>query len=58
MTEVTDRQLTIFRAICLTCLNLLAHLVAAVTVEIDKESKLMPIFIPMMKKDAVSGLAA
>ena len=33
-------------------------LVAAVTVEIDKVSKLTPIFVPMPKKDAVSGLAA
>ena len=33
-------------------------LVAAITVEVDKEAKLMPIFIPMLKKDAVSGLAA
>ena len=34
------------------------RLVAAVTVEIDKVSKLTPIFVPMPKKDAVSGLAA
>ena len=33
-------------------------LVAAVTVEIDRVSKLMPMFVPMLKKDAVSGLAA
>ena len=33
-------------------------LVAAVTVEVDKESKLLPIFVPMPKKDSVSGLAA
>ena len=33
-------------------------LVAAVTVEIVKESKLLPIFAPMPKKDSVSGLAA
>ena len=33
-------------------------LVAAVTIEIDKESKLLPIFVPMPKKDAVCALAA
>ena len=33
-------------------------LVAAVTVEIEKESKLLPIFAPMPKKDSVSGLPA
>ena len=33
-------------------------LVAAVTIEIDKESKLLPIFIPMPKKDAVCAVAA
>ena len=33
-------------------------LVAAVTSEVEKESKLLPIFAPMPKKDAVSGLAA
>ena len=32
--------------------------VAAVTVEIDKLSTLMPIFVQMPKKDAVSGVAA
>ena len=33
-------------------------LVAAVTIEVDKESKLLPIFVPMLKKDAVYVLAA
>ena len=33
-------------------------LVAAVTTEVDKESKLLPIFVPMPKKDAVCALAA
>ena len=33
-------------------------LVAAVTTEINKESKLLPIFIPMPKKDAVCAMAA
>ena len=33
-------------------------LVAAVTIEVDKESKLLPIFVPMPKKDSVSALAA
>ena len=33
-------------------------LVAAVTIEINKESKLLPIFIPMPKKDAVCAVAA
>ena len=33
-------------------------LVAAVTIEIDKESKLLTIFIPMPKKDAVCAVAA
>ena len=32
--------------------------VAAVTIEISKESKLLPIFIPMPKKDAVCAVAA
>ena len=31
-------------------------LVAAVTIEIDKESKLLPIFIPMPKKDSVCAV--
>ena len=31
---------------------------AAVTVEIEKESKLLPIFVPMRKKDSVCALAA
>ena len=34
------------------------RLVAAVTVKADKESKLSPIFVPLPKKDSVSGLAA
>ena len=35
------------------------YLVAAVTVEINKGSKLLPIFVvPMPQKDSVSGLAA
>ena len=29
-----------------------------VTVEVEKESKLLPIFVPILKKDAVSSLAA
>ena len=33
-------------------------LVAAVTIEIDKESKLLPIFVPMQKKDSGCALAA
>ena len=33
-------------------------LVAAVTIEFDKGSKLLPIFIPMPKKDAVCAVAA
>ena len=33
-------------------------LVAAVTIELNKESKLLPIFIPMAKKDAVCAVAA
>ena len=33
-------------------------LVAAVTIEVDKEPKLWPIFVPMPKKDSVSALAA
>ena len=33
-------------------------LVAAVSVEIDKESKLLPIFVPMPKKDAACAIAA
>ena len=33
-------------------------LVAAVTIEIDKQSKLLPIFIPMPKKDAMCAVAA
>ena len=33
-------------------------LVAAVTIEINKESNLLPIFIPMPKKDAVCAVAA
>ena len=33
-------------------------LVAAVMIEINKESKLLPIFIPMPKKDAVCAVAA
>ena len=33
-------------------------LVAAVTIEVDKASKLLPIFVSMPKKDPVSGLAA
>ena len=33
-------------------------LVAAVTIELNKESKLLPIFIPMPKKDAVCAVAA
>ena len=33
-------------------------LVTAVTIEINKESKLLPIFIPMPKKDAVCAVAA
>ena len=33
-------------------------LVAAVTIEGDKESKLLPILVPMPKKDSVSALAA
>ena len=33
-------------------------LVAAVTVAVEKESKLLPIFTPMPKRAAVSGLAA
>ena len=33
-------------------------LVAAVTVDVDKVSKFLPILVPMRKKDAVSGLAA
>ena len=33
-------------------------LVAAVTIEVDKESKLFPIFVPMPKKDSASALAA
>ena len=33
-------------------------LVAAVTVEIDKESNLLPMFAPMPRKDSVSRLAA
>ena len=33
-------------------------LVAAVTIEVDKESKLLPIFVPMPKKDAACALAA
>ena len=33
-------------------------LVAAVTIEIDKESKLLPIFVPMPKKDATCALTA
>ena len=33
-------------------------LVAAVTIEVDKESKLLPFFIPMPKKDAVCAVAA
>ena len=32
--------------------------VASVTIEIDKESKMVPIFIPMPKKDAVCAVAA
>ena len=32
-------------------------LVAVVTVEADCESKLLPIFTPIPKRDAVSGLA-
>ena len=32
-------------------------LVAAVTIEINKKSKLLPIFIPMPKKDAVCAVA-
>ena len=30
----------------------------AATLEVDKESKLLPIFVPMPKKDSISGLAA
>ena len=33
-------------------------LVAAVTIEIDKESKSLPIFLPMPMKDAVCAVAA
>ena len=33
-------------------------LVAAVTIEINKESKLLPFFVPMPKKDAVCAVAA
>ena len=33
-------------------------LVAAVTIEIDKESKLLPILIPMPKKDSVCAFTA
>ena len=33
-------------------------LVAAMTIEVDKESKLLPIFVPMPKKDTVCALAA
>ena len=33
-------------------------LVAAVTIELEKESKLLPIFVPMPKKDAPCALAA
>ena len=33
-------------------------LVAAVTVEVDNVSKLLPFFIPMPKKDAVCAIAA
>ena len=36
----------------------IGHQVAAVTIEINKESKLLPIFIPMPKKDAVCAVAA
>ena len=33
-------------------------LVAAVTIEVEKESKLLPIFVPMPKKDSISAIAA
>ena len=33
-------------------------LVAAVTIEVNKESKLLPFFVPMPKKDAVCAVAA
>ena len=33
-------------------------LVAAVTIEVDHESKLLPFFVPMSKKDAVCATAA
>ena len=33
-------------------------LVAAVNIEMDKESKLLPIFVPMPKKDAACAPAA
>ena len=33
-------------------------LVAAVTIEVDHESKLLPFFVPMPKKDAVCATAA
>ena len=33
-------------------------LVAVVTVAVDKVSKLLPIFVPIPKRDAVSGLGA
>ena len=33
-------------------------LVAAVTIEVDQESKLLPFFVPMPKKDAVCATAA
>ena len=33
-------------------------LVAAVTIELDKESKLLPVFVPMPKKDAACALTA
>ena len=33
-------------------------LAAAVTIEIDKESKLLPIFVPMPKKDAAYAVVS
>ena len=35
-----------------------AWLQQVVTIEVDKESKLLPIFVPMPKKDSVSAFAA
>ena len=37
--------------------SIVSCLVAPVAIEIDKESKLLPIFVPMQKKDSVCALA-